>query len=541
MNPRLLKAMRYADAARHMQLRQLAHRPRRMLPAALLAAGSPGASGWRPLAAGAGVDPAPQSGPQPDPAVDGTFRFVGAERRFAPGFWEAGDGGRLFDFHLHAFAELAAYAAGPRADAADAFWARVIGDWLRECGRPAGDAWHPFPTSGRVIAWCAALSRGGWPGDLEAAMRASLARQLLLLRRAVEHDIGGNHVLRNGAALAIGGACLQDAAALRRGKAVLARELPRQILADGGHEERSPSYHRAVLADLRDVAAVLERSGEDAAAIAATADRMATWLAALAGPDGRLPLLNDAWEGPPVDGRPSDPLTDLAATGYVVLRHGGDQAVLDLAPVAPAHLPPHAHADVGSFTLWIDGRPVVVDPGAYAYEEPERGRFRATAAHATLEVDGRDQFDAWGPFRAGWMPNVERPRKIKGQSLYVPAQLLVVEHDGYRRLPDPVRHRREFEWIPGEGLTVRDTIAAARPHDTVSRLPLAPGLRAADLPVEVVPLGEGGEVTVQEGRYAPAFGQAVRIEVLTRRARLAPGAVTGWALVRSSGRTTPTG
>jgi uncharacterized heparinase superfamily protein len=484
------------------------------------------------VAAGAGVDPAPQSGPCPAPEATGTFTAVGRTRRAdAPGLWSDHRDGLLFSFHLHSFAELARYTAGERTATGDRSWAGLLERWLQECSTPAAPAWHPYPTSGRIIAWCAALSAGGWPADLESRAMASLAAQLRLLRRSVEHDIGGNHVLRNGAALAIGGLSLGDARALGRGLRVLEAELARQILADGGHEERSPSYHRAVLADLDDVARTLEAAGRAAPPwLDSARAAMRGWLTAVALPGGALPLLNDAWEGPPVE-RAAAPFADLADTGYVVLRHGDDQAVLDVGPVAPPHLPPHAHADVLSFVLWIDGSPVVVDPGTFAYEGPERGAFRGTAAHATVQVDGSDQCDLWGPFRAAHMPATTRLVTERRDGMVVVA----AEHDGYARLDDPVRHRRTFCWLPGEGLVVVDRLLSRRPHEAVSRLPLAPGLAPAGDrlgPLEVTPLGAGGPVTVTPARYAPYLGTAVPSHTLARAGAGPPGAAWGWALLR---------
>ncbi len=154
------------------------------------------------------------------------------------------------------------------------------------------------------------------------------------------------------------------------------------------------------------------------------------------GPDGALPLLNDAWEGPAIREPPAEePLTQLADSGYVVFRHGDDQAVFDVGPLCPPHLPPHGHADALSFVLWGDGRPVVVDPGVGAYTGPLRNRFRATAAHNTVEVDGASQCVLWGDFRLARLPTVRAalPRKHAGGVVTVAAR-----HDGYRRLDDPV-------------------------------------------------------------------------------------------------------
>ena len=73
-----------------------------------------------------------------------------------------------------------------------------------------------------------------------------------------EHCHGGNHWLENLTALAWG---LQFAGLmLRRCIVVLcafSRRNPHQVLADGGHEERSASYHLLMLIDLLSLLASL--------------------------------------------------------------------------------------------------------------------------------------------------------------------------------------------------------------------------------------------------------------------------------------------
>ncbi len=83
-------AARYGDAIRHMRPRQLAWRARRLVPPAVLGAGlSESQRELRRLAAGIGVDPAPQSGPKPPPHRTGTFAAVGRERHLGFGLMEA--------------------------------------------------------------------------------------------------------------------------------------------------------------------------------------------------------------------------------------------------------------------------------------------------------------------------------------------------------------------------------------------------------------------------------------------------------------------
>jgi hypothetical protein len=522
---------RHLEALRAARPRQLAARPRRLLPPAALAVGL-GAEPQeiRPLAAGLGADPAPQGGPCPPPHETGTFRGYGFERRL-----DADDPNDplILRFAVHGFGPLASYAGGRRSPDADRFWADAVRRWLERHRQPRLPAWHPYPTSSRIIAWTSALSTLSWPDSLRADVAAQLGRQARYLRRCVEHDVGGNHVMRNATALAFAGAVLPRTGLLPLGLELLRREASEQVLPDGGHLERSPSYHREVLGDLRDVRELVARTGarppgwlDDAIG------RAEAWQAALAGPDGRLPLLNDAWDGPPVARSDADNL-HLADSGHVALRHERDQAVLDVGPLCPAHLPPHAHADALSFVLWADGQPVVVDPGSFSYSGPERDRFRGTAAHATVAVDGADQCVFLGDFRAVGLPEVRAlaPRAVDG------AVVVDAVHDGYRRLADPVVHRRTFAWVPGAGLVVVDRLDCAREHPVSLRLPLAPGIpasaeRAGPFAVRAL----GGTVETADGWHSPWLGERVRTTDLRIRRTASPGEPFGWSLLREPWR-----
>src|SRR5690606_5545979 len=80
--------------------------------------------------------------------------------------------------------------------------------------------------------------------------------------------------------------------------AIYARELPEQILSDGGHFELSPMYHAIILEDLLDLinAARIYGRGNDRVFrdMPAVSARMRHWLAAMTHPDGGLSFFNDA-------------------------------------------------------------------------------------------------------------------------------------------------------------------------------------------------------------------------------------------------------
>src|SRR3954447_17924951 len=126
-----------------------------------------------------GISFAPQWGDTPPPHEDGIFRAAGWSRSVgSPDFWESAEAGVLFLFHLHGFEPLAEYAAGPKSPQGDAFWAKLVGSWLEEFGRPRMPAWHPYPTSKRILAWSAALSTDiGWPAKLRVAVTSETFRE----------------------------------------------------------------------------------------------------------------------------------------------------------------------------------------------------------------------------------------------------------------------------------------------------------------------------------------------------------------------------
>jgi hypothetical protein len=527
--------MLYVDAARRMTSRQLAGRTRRLCPPALLAAGTTlrQSPEWTSLAEGLGVDRAPQSGPVPAPHETRTFCAVGASRRYgAPAFWTDSSDGRLFLFHLHGFSALAAYVAGQQTVTGDRFWADVIADWLAKESRPRQPSWYPYPTSLRLVAWSAALPRLTWPERLDERVAAEVARQARYLRRAVEHDIGGNHVLKNAIALVFAGAVVPASGVFEHGLRLLRLQVEQQILADGGHEERSTSYHLDVTHDLSDVAEVLlRRDGSAPPWLEDALARARQWEAAVTGPDLRLPLLNDAWESPPRPSRVSDPVSHLAQSGYLVFRHDGDQAIFDVGPVSPPHLPPHAHADVLSFVFWADGRPLLVDPGSYVYTGPWRNHFRGTSAHNTVEIDGADQCELWGDFRVAFPPRV-RVGGVRSDRNFAVATAC---HDGYGRLADPVEHHRALVWLPRYGLVVVDRLCSRRAHAIRTRLHVAPGVRCdganSVAGFDVVALG-GGEVRQAEAAYSPFLGRKVPIDVLEDVRTVEPDTPFGWSVLR---------
>ena len=156
------------------------------------------------------------------------------------------------------------------------------------------------------------------------------------------------------------------------------------------------------------------------------------------------------------------------AGGYYIL--GGEletprevRMVVDAAPLGYLAIAAHGHADALSFTLSVSGRPLLIDPGTYSYHTERRWRdhFRGTSAHNTLCVDHLDQSVTGGPFL--W--NTHAVTRCLAIALGEDEDRIVAEHDGYCRLNDPVRHRREIVYQHAARLIrVTDHIHCASQH-----------------------------------------------------------------------------
>ncbi len=119
--------------------------------------------------------------------------------------------------------------------------------------------------------------------------------------------------------------------------------------------------------------------------------------------------------------------------GYAVLHSERWQVLFDAGPLGLGSLAAHGHADALSLWASLDGKPLLIDAGTYAYhEDPEwRDHFRSTPAHNTLSLDRLNQSEIQGPFLWGRKARAEftqcdlRQRLVEGRTdAYTPDWIL---------------------------------------------------------------------------------------------------------------------
>ena len=113
------------------------------------------------------------------------------------------------------------------------------------------DSHNSYALSLRVVVWMQQLARA--PALAGARGRRASPSRYGFWHDNLETDLGGNHLVKNIKALIWASAFFAGPEAARwrrKGLRLLRRALDEQILPDGVHFERSPSYHAQVFADL---------------------------------------------------------------------------------------------------------------------------------------------------------------------------------------------------------------------------------------------------------------------------------------------------
>ena len=395
-----------------------------------------------------------------------------------PEDWNGPGMEKLWLYNLHYFDTLA---AGDR-QSKTGIHKDLIDKWIDENIPGWGNGWEPYPLSLRIGNW---IKWGLGGGRLSEQAVHSLAIQVRFLNRRLEFHLLGNHLLANAKALVLAGLFFDGDEAdrwLYKGIQILERQLPEQVLRDGGHFELSPMYHAIILEDFLDLVNGIKALGHGDSK-ANDLDRtlrdripaMLEWLSIMCHSDGDIAFFNDAALG--IGSRLAD-LTAYAgrlgfetggrgrigsrvleASGYVRLETQRAVLLADVGRIGPDYLPGHAHADTLSFELSLDGKRVFVNSGISCYgNSEERLLQRGTAAHNTLRLGGRNSSEVWGGFR------VARRAYPMGLDVEIGEQggRIRCGHDGYARQRlhgNPVHWRT---WVLGDHyLEIRDRVAGA--------------------------------------------------------------------------------
>jgi hypothetical protein len=359
-----------------------------------------------------------------------------------------------------------------------------------------------------------------------------------------------------------------------------------QTLPDGADFEASIPYHRLTTEMIHAALLLLERGGRAAGELRAHLRRRADYTAHYTKPDGLAPQIGDNDDGRflvlgdhRADRRDHRSLLACAAVvfddpallmlagerleealwlhgpaalerlearaggsppprvtsalfphaGTAILRGGGLYVHFEAGAVGLAGHGGHAHNDTLSFELQGEGEDLIVDPGTgqYTGDLQARDRFRGTAAHNTVRVDGEEINPIPpNPFR---LSGVDRPEILRAV-FRRHFDLVEARHHGWARLADPVAHRRLLLLSrSARRLVIEDRLDATGVHRLEWFFHLAPrveaaidasgrGLRGRAGRVEFVlradDLPEHARFALVEDRFSPGYGRVEKATTL---------------------------
>lgn len=443
---------------------------------------------------------------------NGVFNFLNIENSLAfPQDWNDPEYSKIWLYNLHYFEGLL------NADTPSALKKQVISQWIIDNVPGRGNGWEPYPNSLRICNW---IKWHLLSGELPSEALRSLAVQARRLEKTVEYHLLGNHLLANAKALIFAGIFFEGAEAdkwRQKGLKILAKQLPEQFLADGAHFELSTTYHTLLTEDLLDIFHLFSVTENKLDELEDAVKRAITWLQVMTRPDGALPLFNDAAYGvtptsddiydyatrlgfviPVFD---ANGMTDLPESGYYRYDTSSYCLIGDAGQIGPSYLPGHAHCDMQSFELCINGRPYLIDTGTSTYgNNPVRHYERSTAAHNTVQIGDHEQSEIWGEFRVGRRAKIIQ-RVIGGNSTSVTLK----SREG--------THQREilFDDI---SIVIKDTIKSsgsnplctARFHFHPSVTPIVDGDLVFTPDVQFSFEGMKS-MTIKQSEYAPEFNK----------------------------------
>lgn len=307
------------------------------------------------------------------------------------------------------------------------------------------------------------------------------------------------------------------------GTRILLAELDRQIRPDGVYFEQSSYYQRYTTDFYLHLLALLRADGDNPARTARLEEKLQALLDHLmyiTSPDGTTPLFGDDDGGRLLwlDERAPNDFRATLATGATLFRRAdykyvareateetlwllgarglADFDALDAAPPAETSRAfrdggyyvmrdgwtsdssyllldcgphgtlggAHAHADaLALLAVAPRGRHLLVDSGTYTYtgSAAHRERFRSTAAHNTLTIDGESSSVPESAFRWRQMAHAA----CRTWLCRARFDLFEGEHDGYLRLAAPAKHVRSVLFVKGDYWIMRDRVETAGAHD----------------------------------------------------------------------------
>tara|TARA_B100000676_G_C18082877_1_gene852571 strand:+ start:146 stop:1789 length:1644 start_codon:yes stop_codon:yes gene_type:complete len=359
-------------------------------------------------------------------------------------------------------------------------------DWVSANQKWHPVSWRPDVMARRLSNWLtyAEFVSVGAEEDFAELFLGSVARQARHLRRSGRFVPNGLDRMLVTKALIYLSLCLPNSIRfLPRQLKIVTRMSRQQILADGGHIERSPVSQIQAMRNMIDIRSVLNASLiEVPEALQQAIERATPMLQLFRHGDGGLALFNGSTEGEPwlidvILSKSEVSKTALASAPNTCFeRVAANRTLLIADSGAPSITGAGAHAGALSFEMSVGKQRVIVNCGAYTGRDKTwLIAQRATAAHSTLVVEDRNSAEILGDGRIDARGiSVKTERLEDGGNTWIN-----MSHNGYTSSFGIVHHRRIYIDASGFDIRGEDTLDGLGDHKFAIRFHLHPTIKAS--------------------------------------------------------------
>lgn len=386
----------------------------------------------------------------------------------------------------------------------------LIGNWIEKNRQYNVNTWDPYVVSKRIFNFINFMSdiKDEYQIEKLNEINSSIYIQAIYLSNNIEYYLDANHVIMDAKGLIFAGIYLNNNEILKKGMHILEKEYKRQVLSDGGHYERSPSYQVEVLSHYVECYILLVRNdlSEKAKSLVKLIEEMSTYLYSIIMPNGNIPLLNDSSLDYPfmaddllqvssvilnkklfnfnklseyalsilddeeihifnelIDIKKQNNIENirLEESGYYIIKDLiNDEEIyilFDCGDGGPDYNLGHTHADSLNILISCGENELVMDSGTFTYKIGEdRNYYRSTVAHNTIMIDDKNSSDIWSGFRVAKRAKSFIEKYFdNNEYTYIKAN-----HDGYSKTlnKDRIIHCREIIYLKGKGMFIIDSL-----------------------------------------------------------------------------------
>lgn len=412
------------------------------------------------------ADPWPGQSPKGRWLCQGAFSFEQESIPLTGNYWAATGASKACMDHLHSF-EWLRHLKSFGGETARRQSRDMIESWIDTHPNWAAQSWRPEILGGRIAIWLSLFEfyADNAPEALQSKILASIQRQAKHLSRSITtENLHGIPLLNAAKGLIYAGLAFHGREnILEQGLEIFEREIPQQVLSDGGHISRSPKHSLHILKLCCDVNAALAKAGYPRlTSLQHAMDKCTPAVRFFRHGDKKMCNFHQSGEYSDIDidsvlaqidGKIRIPRC-LGHTGYDRATGGRSALIVDtgLPPVRPYDKT--AHASPLAFEFSHGRERIFVNCGSHSTDPNWMALLRSSAAHNTLTLDDRNTFEIRADGHVGRRVGTIDVDRFDAEG----GMIIDGRHTGYESATGLVHRRRLFLSNNGCDLRGEDTL-----------------------------------------------------------------------------------